>query len=463
MKKILAKAFSVFLIFLMVSSFNFVHAVSIDDTNYVDGTEWEGTGSNASEDDWEQGSFSSTPEISEGATSNTNPLNASQTILDEEKIKKLQEGVGVFEQVLTEFGLTVGDYAQDYIREIFDEELTIDKIVFNDSPNFNANFFDNSANPATSKASNEVKGFINKWFDYFRKLSLVVILCFLVVAGIRTILGSTKGKVKALETVKKVVIAVMLIYFFPYVIRIAFDLNEALVSKVKEYSYQNISASTTLGSAISPESDLKAEELEFRSPTYISADSGVIRAGSEEATQIYLEQVKTYAAKADMMRIMRAYAGITLKFLYVIIWGIMLAQLYILIIIYLKRYITIAFMLIIYPLTVIGYISGNMFGQSQTAFNSWCKKFFSTLFLQSIHAITYGIISRIVVSSLQTSGVTNLSRLNWLLMIIATSFLFSGEKIIMRLFNASVDTSERGGFKKWFGAPKQMIGALKGK
>lgn len=462
MKNILAKTFSVFLIFLMVSSFNFVYAISVDDTEYIDGTEWEGTGSNATEDDWEEGSFSSTPQITEG-TGNSTQLNVSQSLLDEEKIKELQEGVSIFEQVLTEFGLTVGDYAQDYIRKIFKEELTVDKLVFNDSPNFNANFFDNSANPATSEASNAVKGFINKWFDYFKKLSLVVILCFLVVAGIRTMLSSTKGKVKALETVKKVVIAVMLIYFFPYVIRIAFDLNEALVSKVKEYAYQNVSVGTTLGSTISTESDLKAEELEFRSPIYISADSAIIRAGSEEATQIYLNKVKTYASKVDMMRIMRAYAGITLKFLYVIIWGIMLAQLYILVIIYLKRYITIAFMLIIYPLTVIGYISGNMFGKSQTAFNSWCKKFFSTLFLQSIHAITYGLISRIIVSSLQTSGVTNLSRLNWLLMIIATSFLFSGEKIIMRLFNASVDTSERGGFKRWFGAPKQMIGALKGK
>lgn len=459
MKNILTRTFSVFLIFLMVSSFNFVYAISVNDTDTDPDQEWVGTGSNAVEDDY-WGTISS-DEIPGSDVSSS--LNASKLTIDEEKIKELREKVSVFEKVLTSLGVTVGDYAQDYLTKVFREELTIDKIVFNDTQNLNANFFDNSVKPATTEAANAVKSFINKWFDYFRKLAVVVILCFLVVAGIRTILGNANSKAGAYDSLKKIVMAIMLIYFFPFVIRISFDLNDAIISQIKEYAYQNVSNAATLGSSLSTETDLKAEELEFRSPVYVSADSAKITAGSEEATQIYLEQVRNYAAKIDMMRIMRAYAGITLKFLYVILWYIMLAQLYTLVVIYLKRYITIAFMLIIYPLTVIGYISGNMFGKAQTAFNTWCKKFFSTVFLQTMHAIIYGIIGKIIISSLQMEDATNLSRLNWLLMIIATSFLFSGEKIIMRLFNASVDTSERGGFKKWFGAPKQMLGALKGK
>lgn len=460
MKNILTRTFSVFLIFLMVSSFNFVYAISVDDTDTDPNQEWVETGSNATDDDW---ASTIVDEIPGSDVSASTTLNASQSQIDKERIEQLQENVSVFEKVLTSFGLDVGDYAQDYLTKVFKEELTVDKIVFNDTQNLNANFFENSAKPTTTKASEAVKNFINVWFDYFRKLALVVILCFVVVAGIKIILGNARAKAGAFDSLKKIVMAIMLIYFFPYVIRIAFDLNDAIISQVKEYAYQGNNNATTLGSSISTETDLKAEELEFRSPVYVSADSAIITAGSEEATEIYLNQVRNYAAKVDMMRIMRAYAGVTLKFLYVIIWYIMLAQLYILVVIYLKRYITIAFLLIVYPLTIIGYISGNMFGRAQTSFNTWCKKFFSTVFLQTMHALIYGIIGRITISTLQMNDGTNLKRLNWLLMIIATSFLFSGEKIIMRLFNASVDTSERGGFKRWFGAPKQMIGALKGK
>ena len=58
---------------------------------------------------------------------------------------------------------------------------------------------------------------------------------------------------------------------------------------------------------------------------------------------------------------------------------------------------------------------------------------------------------------------SKLQHINWLLMIIATSFLFSGEKILSTFWNAALDTSEREGMKNLLGAPKRLLGKLMGK
>ena len=122
-----------------------------------------------------------------------------------------------FEQVFTEFFLSVGDYAQDYLSQTFREEITIDKIIYNRVVMLNANFFDNSERPAASTASTFVKEVINNWYEFFSKLALVFVMIFLVVAGIKIILGTPNSKAKAGEILKKIVMGVVLIYFFPVV------------------------------------------------------------------------------------------------------------------------------------------------------------------------------------------------------------------------------------------------------
>lgn len=471
MKNILTKFLPVLLIFLIVSSFNTL-CLAVE-TDLDDDSAWGETSSEATEGDEYAEGLEGTDDIesAEGtdygygitipSTSvETSTSSTSQSELNEEKLKELRENVNVIERALTVMGLEVGDYAQDYLSQVFREELTVDKIVFNDSIMLNANFFDNSVKPANSSASQVVKEFINKWFAYFKRLALVVVLCFLVVAGIKIILGNARDKAGAYQSLKKIVIAIMLIYFFPYVMKIVFDLNDALTMQIKNYAFSG--NSTTLGTSISPVSDFQKDELEFRSPLYVSLDSEKIGMGSDEATELYLSKIEQYSAKADMMRIMRAFAGATGRVMYLILWYIMLAQLYALVVVYLKRYFTIAILLIVYPLVIVGYVSGSMFASSQTAFNAWCRKFISTVFLQSIHAIIYGITSQMLINQIRI-GNGEIKSMNWILMIIMTSFLFSGEKILARLFNSSVDTSEeRMGIKHWFGAPKRMIGMFKG-
>ena len=380
-------------------------------------------------------------------------------IITEKEMNNLKTK-NVFEEVISSFFLGVGDYAQDFLNQVFREEITVDKIVYNKAVLLNANFFTKANNTSKSNASTILREIITKWFEYFRKIALIVILISLIGVGIRYFVQTTESRVKARDILKKVVMAIALVYFFPYVMRYAFDINEAIVQYIgSKYSTGN----QVTASAITQISDLTRDDLEFRSPQYISLAGLQVGAGSSEATQLYLNKLETYKSQVDVMRMMRAFGGITLRFAYIIIWWIMLAQTYILAIIYLKRYLLIAFLIIIYPLVIIGYIIGGMFGKRQAAFNEWCKNFFTNVFMQTIHAIMYGTISGIIMIQVKNQLINEgTSKLNVILMIIATSFLFSGEKLLTRFWKLSVDDSERKGMRGMFGKPKKLLKNLKG-
>lgn len=392
-----------------------------------------------------------------GSVEATNAITSKQfSEMSNEELKSLQTS-NPFQKVFSQFLLSIGDYAHDFLSQTLKEEVSIDKIVYNKTAMLNANFFTDTSNAAFTSTSNIVKNAINTWYSVFQKIALIVIIFSIVIAGIKIMTGTGSDKAGAYESLKKIVLAVVLVFLFPYAMKIAFDINEAIVQTIYNQTH---TYDTAIGTVISQVSDLTMDELEFRSPQYVSANGLRVGPGSSEATLLYLNKLSQYQASADYMRIMRAYAGVTLRVVYVFMWYIMLAQVYYLIIIYLKRYMLIAFLIAIYPLTIIGYITGGMFGKSQTSFNSWCKKFFSNVFLQSIHAIIYGVISGVVIEQLK--GNLYGENVNFFLIIVANSFLFTGEKILGKLWNAAIDTSERKGARGIFGAPKRIINSIRG-
>lgn len=428
MKSTIIKIIMLILVFLLALPFNFIYATS-DEGNDLQN-------------------------ITEEATEDNKDY-----MISENDVEGLQTK-NDFEAVISMFFLGVGDYAQDFLNNVFREELTVDKIVYNKAVLLNANFFNKSANSSKSNASNILREIITKWYQYFRKIALIVILISLIGVGIKYFVQTPESRVKARDTLKKVVMAIALVYFFPYVMRYAFDINEAIVKYIasKNFSGNNITAAV-----ITQTSDLTRDDLEFRSPAYISLAGLRVGAGSSEATQLYLNKLDYYRDNLDVMRMMRAFAGVTLRFTYIIIWMIMLIQTYILVIIYLKRYLIIAFLIIVYPLVTVGYVVGGMFGSKQTAFNRWCSMFFTNIFMQTIHAIMFGIISGVVMGQARAQLDSNgTSKLNVIIIIIATSFLFSGEKLLTRLWKLSIDDSERKGIKGMIKRPRALINNMKG-
>jgi hypothetical protein len=164
-------------------------------------------------------------------------------------------------------------------------------------------------------------------------------------------------------------------------------------------------------------------------------------------------------------------AGITARLLYVILWFIMLGQLIIFVFIYYKRYLMIAFLIAVFPITLFEYIIGSIVTGKQSAISGWSKEFFVNVFLQSIHAVIYGIITGIIMNQLLNVMQTgNSADINWFLMIVGVNFVFTGEKTLREIINAmateSVKTgddvmkSAKGGMNKVKGAVGKVTGGM---
>ena len=125
----------------------------------------------------------------------------------------------------------------------------------------------------------------------------------------------------------------------------------------------------------------------------------------------------------------------------------------------------IAFLIAIFPITLLEYVVGTVTTGKQSAIASWSKEFFTNVFLQSIHAVIYAIISSVVVNQitggLQTEG--GITKLNYFLMIIAVNFVFTGEKMLRDIISAvttSVENPEED-LGKAYKSARQIGGKLK--
>ena len=373
-----------------------------------------------------------------------------------------------FEMTISEMCLAVGDYLMEYMTFLLGEEVTVERIIFNKVDALNANFFNSSINPSGAPASKFVRAAINEWYSLLGQIVIIVFLMALAAVGIMTMLGGPGKKAKAQELFVKWIIGIAIYYFFPYVMKYAFNLNEAIIQMIQStFNGGNELVNSYIGEL----SDLKHADLEFRSPQYVTQSSYILTLGSEEATSAYINRLETYESKGDIMRMMRAMAGITARLLYVILWFIMLGQLIIFVFIYYKRYLMIAFLIAVFPITLFEYIIGSIVTGKQSAISGWSKEFFVNVFLQSIHAVIYGIITGIIMNQLLNVMQTgNSADINWFLMIVGVNFVFTGEKTLREIINAmateSVKTgddvmkSAKGGMNKVKGAVGKVTGGM---
>lgn len=381
-----------------------------------------------------------------------------RTTTEELKESLKNQQAGALEMTVSELCLSVGDHFMEYINFLLKEEVTIDKIIYNKVKSLNANFFDKSVNPTKSTASKFIKDMVNSWYSFLGKIVIVVYLVALVAVGVMIMLGGAGRRASAQDMLIKWTLGIAIFYLFPYVMRYSFDINEALLRMMSGENSASIGSGNNFGSGVS---DLTQDEIEERSPEYVTKTSYLLTLGSEEATAAYLNSVENYTRKTDLMRIMRAMAGVTGRMLFVILWFVMIVQLVIFIFIYYKRYLMIAFLIMIFPITLVEYIVGTITTGKQSALSSWCKEFFVNVFLQSIHAVVYGIVAGVIIEQIKSTLASGgLSRINWIIFIVATNFVFTGEKIIRDIINAAgtesvkpvdeVGKGFRGGIKKGF-------------
>lgn len=361
------------------------------------------------------------------------------------------------EMTISELLLSFGDVVQDYMTFLFKDELTIDRIIFNKVISLDANFFEYNKKGLIPDATKVMCEAINNWYKIFNGIAIVIYLMVLVVIGTKIIAGMPDARAKSKEIITKWIMGLFILLLFPYVMRYAFDLNDALIGEIRKTFTNNNPYDEIVGSYIGKISDLQYDQVfEERSPEYISKSDYIYSLGSSSATYSYIKQLNKYKERGDVMRIMRAMAGITGKTIYVILWLIMLWQLLVLTYMYTKRFLMIAFLIAIFPIMMIVYIVSYTVTGRGTGFSTWCMEFFLNVFIQSIHAVSYGMIGGVVTAHVQ-NGIMNggVEKMNWVILIIAINFIFEAETILKKIIKANAasikDASDAEGEIKGFG------------
>ena len=375
--------------------------------------------------------------------------------LDSEEIKQrlqILQTNNPLEMTISELLLGVGDFAMDYITFLYKDELTVDRIVFNKVLSLNANFFEFEKKGLVPTTTEFFCDAINEWYALFRGIAIVAYLAVLVVVGIKMMLGTAGAKAQAQDGLVKWGIGIAILFLFPYVMKYGFKLNDAIIEAVRVTFTNNNPYEDIVGSYVGKITDVQYDQVfEERSPEYISRSDYIYSVGSSDATYSYINQLQKYKDRGDVMRIMRAMAGVTGKVIYVVLWLIMLWQVIILVFMYTKRYLMIAFLIMIFPITVIEYIIGAVKTGKGGALSAWCMEFFLNVFIQTIHAVIYGMIGGVVMANVQ-NGLVNgrVENMNWIILIMAINFIFEGEGILKKIIKANAasikDATETDGF-----------------
>ena len=369
--------------------------------------------------------------------------------------------VNVFQEATIELCLIVCDFATNMLTEIVGEEVSFQKIVFNKISTFDPNFF-NEELVLTSNITEMVREQVNRWYSLFSVLAIAAYLIVLLVMGIKVVIGSTAGGLeKVKELAVKWVVGIMLLLLFPgLILKNAFKLNEVIVGMIEEaYGVVDHPLGTTVGI---PEGEWSSEEIEFRSPLYVSKYTGQVSYGGAQANAAYEKALDDYRSSADLARIMRAYAGVYKQFIYIFIWIILYTQVIVMTVKYYKRYFVIAILFVVFPLVMLKYIIEAFTGKGGAVFSKWAKEMFVNIFIQSIHAIIYALIASIAISRVQEDIMAG-DTMNWILVIIAVNFLGEGERIVRKILgvDSSIDKGIQGTGKAIAGHTGKAIGAVK--
>ena len=320
------------------------------------------------------------------------------------------------------------DASQYVIQSIFNnqavqniETIDIDSIIFNHYPDTSIAFF--NSNTGSGEGSKMIQMFrdgIEKWYSVFRGIAIAGYLLILLYIGIKVLVGaSAKQKSKHKEMLTSWCLGIVILMFFPYVIRYAIEINNVFVALI-ENSKSGVLNITDVNSII----DMSA----FSLPT-VADEEDYEKFGAQMEKNPYSSQDTGY------MAFMARRAHKTLDIVDAIVYLIMVWQFISIVILYYKRVFIIAFLIAIFPFVALSYALDKIGDGKAQAFNTWTKEIMVNIFIQTIHAIIYVFVIGATYVGGSYTG-------DWLLSIIGITFLFKGEQIIKKIIGQDSSTTK---------------------
>lgn len=330
------------------------------------------------------------------------------------------------QQLLTAFLVEIiGDGIMFLIGIVAGEPITIDKIIFNEYSRTRLAFFEKDLRDEYGKQDpNKVNNFLsttgvlpqydikdgsiiyegtlNKFFNRFTMIAIVIYIGMLLYMGIRIVLSSTgKDMAKYKKFFADWLAGVLILFIFPYVIRYTIKINNAIVEYI----------GTLRNGVINIES---AEIIDY--PGGLAFPFNYV--GSNGTNSL------------DYMSQMRQSALDTGRVVYALCWLLMIKELIGFFLMYIKRLLVTLFLIVIFPLVSTSYAIDKIADGKSQAFNQWIKEFVLNVFLQTFHAINYVVVMGIIFAIGRSTGQTN-----FILIILGLTYLAQGDKILRGIFS----------------------------
>ncbi len=262
--------------------------------------------------------------------------------------------------------------------------------------------YDAEGNPIrVSNAVTVIKECVSKWYYIMRLIAIIVMLCVLIAIGIKMAI-STVGSDKALyrRMLFDWIAGMVLLFTIHYFMIVIIHLNEVIVDFISDYG----SSSQSLGKEFLSESGMEGSEMEV----------SLYQAVRTRAYDIKM----TTGTTGTIMYITLVF--FTIRFVFS----------------YLKRYLSIIILTLLAPGVAFSYaIQKALTGKSKT-FGTWFHDYFTTVFLQTIHALVYTVFMTLALEL----AVTSIAGM--VLALIFMKFILEVEPLVKKIFKLGGGSSD---------------------
>lgn len=265
---------------------------------------------------------------------------------------------------------------------------SIDKIIFNQVPLLQINFFEEVDSSVTNADTiNGIRSNIAIWYVSLRNLAAVILAIMVLYVGIRMAIASVaEEKAKYKKMLADWVVSLVLLFVLHYIMIFIIQLNNSLVEVL--YRAQQQSAN---GFAIGNAMD-----------------------------QFFVGAWALLFTKA---------------FTNTIIYFMLCVMTFIFFITYVKRMITIAFLIMIAPIITVTYSLDRMGDGKSQALNKWFKEFVYNILLQPFQCIIYMALVEASLATIDPGFGESISIASAVIGILMIIFMYEAENIVKEIFH----------------------------
>lgn len=278
------------------------------------------------------------------------------------------------------------------------EQILFNRIAITDINFFQMNSFGSNKTPLTG-SNNPIKVIresIANWYYALRIIAVIILLCILIYIGIRMAMSTiAEDKAKYKQWLWNWVVSMALLFALHYLIIVVISVNSAFVDLL------------------------------------YNAKGAILSGGGTDIITSYVKGLMENAFNTDQMLI-----GLTSVLVYL---GIVIFT-FVFLIIYIKRMITIAFLILISPIITITYSIDKIKDNTSQALNTWLREFMENVLIQPFHCIIYLAFIAVTMSLMRSAGTLAAG----LLCIMTMFFVFKAESIVKNIFGIKAEASGNG-------------------